>query len=585
MAKTRQITKPRVRDSLNKARHSMNPDRLPEKSKSGGRVRDRSTIKRFLMYKNFKPKRDKVGKIVRPAPFQSWVTSGTQARVEPNQRWFGNTKVITQGSLQKFQDELGKAINDPYQVVMRQTKLPICLLNEKPKNLRVHLLDTEGFECTFGPKSTRKRPNLKTTDLEEMVSRAAGSTELYDADKDADLMHEQPDSKEEARESIMYAGQSKRIWGELYKVIDSSDVVVQVLDARDPMGTRSTHIETFLKKEKPFKHLFFILNKCDLVPTWATQKWVAILSQEYPSLAFRASITNPFGKGALINLLRQFGKLHQDKKQISVGFIGYPNVGKSSIINALRAKKVCKVAPIAGETKVWQYITLMRRMYLIDCPGVVYPTDETDSEKVLKGVVRVELVKQPEDYIVDVLARVKPEYIKKTYNLDDWEDAEDFLRKLAQKSGKLLKKGEPDISTVAKMVLNDWQRGKLPYFVLPPGSENTVVDESTIISTSEGQTVEAEVRTTLDLETNKVENNKSETIQEPNDKKVETMAEDAVQNNRDLMNVSEVKNETETSFEALDSFTLDDDEILPENQETCSKKEGNGNQLKLVYNS
>lgn len=101
-------------------------------------------------------------------------------------------------------------------------------------------------------------------------------------------------------------------------------------------------------------------------------------------MAFRSSMTHPFGKGSLINLLRQFGKLHSDKKQISVGFIGYPNVGKSSVINTLRSKKVCKVAPIAGETKVWQYITLMRRIFLIDCPGVVFPTGETDEEKVLK---------------------------------------------------------------------------------------------------------------------------------------------------------------------------------------------------------
>ena len=55
--------------------------------------------------------------------------------------------------------------------------------------------------------------------------------------------------------------------------------------------------------------------------------------------------------------------------QISVGMIGYPNTGKSSVINALRSKKVCNVAPIAGETKVWQYITLMKKIYLIDCPG------------------------------------------------------------------------------------------------------------------------------------------------------------------------------------------------------------------------
>lgn len=137
----------------------------------------------------------------------------------------------------------------------------------------------------------------------------------------------------------------------------------------------------------------------------------------------------------------------------------------------MRSKKVCKVAPIAGETKVWQYITLMRRIYLIDCPGVVYPSAETDTEKVLKGVVRVELVSNPEDYITPLLERVKKEYMIKTYKIEDWKDSVDFLEKLAQRSGRLLKGGEPDISSVAKMVLNDWQRGKLPFFVCPPGFE------------------------------------------------------------------------------------------------------------------
>lgn len=132
---------------------------------------------------------------------------------------------------------------------------------------------------------------------------------------------------------------------------------------------------------------------------------------------------------------------------------------------------MCKVAPIAGETKVWQYITLMRRIYLIDCPGVVYPSAETDTEKVLKGVVRVELVSNPEDYIAPLLERVKKEYMIKTYKIEDWKDHVDFLEKLAQRSGRLLKGGEPDISSVAKMMLNDWQRGKLPFFVCPPGFE------------------------------------------------------------------------------------------------------------------
>lgn len=73
-------------------------------------------------------------------------------------------------------------------------------------------------------------------------------------------------------------------------------------------------------------------------------------------MAFHASITNSFGKGSLIQLLRQFSALHTDKKQISVGFVGYPNVGKSSVINTLRAKKVCSVAPMPGETKVQNFV-------------------------------------------------------------------------------------------------------------------------------------------------------------------------------------------------------------------------------------
>jgi nuclear GTP-binding protein len=124
---------------------------------------------------------------------------------------------------------LGKAIKDPYQVVMRQTKLPVSLLNEASKFARVHLLETETFETTFGPKKTRKRPNLINCDLEAYISTAQKSGESYEVDKDKSLVRDAPDSYDLTREWIMKAGLSKRIWGELYKVIDSSDVVIQVL--------------------------------------------------------------------------------------------------------------------------------------------------------------------------------------------------------------------------------------------------------------------------------------------------------------------------------------------------------------------
>lgn len=495
------------KQGFNPSNHSMNPERPLEGLKGVAKPRTKGTIKRLQMYRNFKAKRDSNGKIIIPAPFQGRLAPGTMARVEPTPKWFSNSRVISQNALQKFQSEIGKALKDPYQVIMKPSQLPITLLNESAKYQRVHLLDTENYDKVFGPKKQRKRPNLIVRDLTDMTNNIDKIHENYDKDKDYDLVREDTGVRSIVRDWVFGAGQSRRIWNELHKVVDSSDVLLQVLDARDPLGTRSKYIEEFLRKEKPHKHLFFILNKVDLVPNWVTQRWVALLSASYPTIAFHASLTHPFGKGALINLLRQIGKLHMDKKQISVGFIGYPNVGKSSVINALRSKKVCNVAPIAGETKVWQYITLMKRIFLIDCPGVVYPTaDENDTDKVLKGVVRVELVTCPEDYIEAVLKRVRPEYITKTYKIDNWTDHTHFLEQMAQKSGKLLKGGDPDIQSVAKMVLNDWQRGKLPFYVPPeefeiPKSKLNAVAEA-LIKTDDA--IEAETTKSSSSATDKI---------------------------------------------------------------------------------
>ncbi|VDK45123.1 unnamed protein product [Anisakis simplex] len=474
----------KANSTFKKGEHSLNPDFfliyfLPSDRKAtGDHMRTKSTINRLRMYKNFKPIRDSKGKIIKAAPFQERLASGTVARVEPNRKWFGNTRIVGQEQLQKFQENLGKVMKDPFQVVMRQTKLPISLLTEKSKQQRVHVLDTESFEYTFGKKALRKKATLKVDTLEGLQSDAISRSEKYSKEDDRDVHDESRDvERPENANPLFKAGQSNRVWGELYKVLDSSDVIVEVIDARDPIGTRCKHVEEFLRKEKPHKHLIVVLNKIDLVPTWVTKKWLSIMSKQLPTVAFHASMQHSFGKGALINVLRQFAKLHKERKQISVGFIGYPNVGKSSIVNTLRAKKVCKTAPIAGETKVWQYVTLMRRIYMIDSPGVVYPQGDSETQIILKGVVRVENVKDPENHVQGVLDRVKAEYLKTVYGIDDWTDAEDFLSKICLKAGRLLKGGEPDIQTVAKAVLNDFQRGRLPYFVRPPGCESN--DEGT----------------------------------------------------------------------------------------------------------
>ena len=259
-------------------------------------------------------------------------------------------------------------------------------------------------------------------------------------------------------------------------MIDSSDVLLQVLDARDPMGTRSPHIEKYIKTNCSHKSLVLVLNKIDLIPTWCTKRWIKILSKEYPTIAFKANCLNnakktatSFGKGALISLLRQFRLLHKSKRTLSIGLFGYPNVGKSSVINCIVGKKACSVAPIPGQTKVWQYVALFDKFYLIDCPGTVYPRPgDTMISAILRSVVRVQNIENPEEYVREILSRTRKEYLQKMYEIESWTNSFDFMAQIALRTGKLLKGGEPDYHNVSVHILQDWQRGKIPWFICPP---------------------------------------------------------------------------------------------------------------------
>lgn len=111
----------------------------------------------------------------------------------------------------------------------------------------------------------------------------------------------------------------------------------------------------------------------------------------------------------------------------------------------------------------------MKRIYLIDCPGVVPPNgNDSEEDILLRGVVRVENVENPHVYIPAVLKKTKPQHIERTYDVRGFGNATEFLELLARKSGRLLKGGEADVDGVAKMVLNDFLRGKIPWFTPPP---------------------------------------------------------------------------------------------------------------------
>ncbi|ODV63290.1 putative GTPase NOG2 [Ascoidea rubescens DSM 1968] len=483
------------------------------------------------------------------------------ARVDPNRKWFNNTRVISQDALDHFREAISSKLNgenNSYNVLLKRNKLPLSLLNESgnsinfdPDSTARKDLMTNDIKSKNDPNNnskknlilSKKNSNLKFSDLNELINQTDGDNKSFqekiEINQTLGLMNKYDDFENlsnEARDAIFSKGQSKRIWNELYKVIDSSDVVIQVLDARDPMGTRCKTVERYMKTETPHKHLIFVLNKCDLIPTWCAAAWVKHLSKDFPTLAFHASIKNSFGKGSLIQLLRQFSQLHSDRKQISIGFIGYPNVGKSSIINTLRNKKVCTVAPIPGETKVWQYITLTKRIFLIDCPGIVPPSlNDTEEDLLFRSVVRVENVSNPDQYIDGVLKRCKTTHLERTYEVKDWDnDSKIFMEKIGKKAGKLLKGGEVDFHGVAIKVINDFLRGKIPWFVPPPEDENS----------SANRKRKLEDRKSIEDDTKK---QKTQPIQSPAETKVQTQSEGSQQS---VVNTSEETEETEEKEEA-----------------------------------
>ncbi|KAF5352950.1 hypothetical protein D9758_007890 [Tetrapyrgos nigripes] len=275
---------------------------------------------------------------------------------------------------------------------------------------------------------------------------------------------------------------------QLHKVIDESDIVILVLDARDPEGCRSRLVEEEVRRrESEGKKLVFVLNKVDLIPKANAQAWLKHLRHTTPTLPFlspssahhqRTNISSSTAP-ALLKLLKAY---KPKAGSVTVGVVGYPNVGKSSLINSLKRNKVCAVAAQPGHTKELQSISLERGMKIVDSPGVVFDEDDFDDGKgskkgsiLLRNVVKVEDVDDPIAVVEEILLRTDKSTLQKIYNLPDFTSTLEFLTMLAMTSGRLLKGGTPDILSAARQVLTDWNHQKIPYYSEPPAIHPSMV--------------------------------------------------------------------------------------------------------------
>lgn len=165
-------------------------------------------------------------KVVQTAAFQS--REIPTARIEPNRKWFGNTRVISQEALAGFREAMAERKSDPYSVLMKRNKLPMSLLETGGKKEHEAKIKVENqpFSATFGPKAQRKRPKIAVGSVEEMAKGLDDIDKKYQDKLELDRLLSGKLGEEErlagvigeAREPVFSKGTSKRIWNELYKV-------------------------------------------------------------------------------------------------------------------------------------------------------------------------------------------------------------------------------------------------------------------------------------------------------------------------------------------------------------------------------
>lgn len=311
---------------------------------------------------------------------------------------------------------------------------------------------------------------------------------------------------------------SRKAYDKIFKtVVDAADVVLYVLDARDPEGTRARKVEEAVLQSQG-KRLILILNKVDLVPPYVLEQWLNVLKSSFPTIPMRASpgatnmtsfnkkLTQSATANALLESLKTYANNSNLKRSIVVGVIGYPNVGKSSVINAITSRrggqsKVCPVGNQAGVTTSLREVKIDNKLKLLDSPGICFPSDDHKKSKVQSEAELALLNALPAKYIIDpypsVLMLVKrlsqsdemTESFKKFYEIppipanDADSFTKHFLIHVARKRGRLSKGGVPNLASAGMSVLNDWRDGKFLGWVLPNASADKGADNSQNTST------------------------------------------------------------------------------------------------------
>ncbi|HVY01667.1 MAG TPA: GTPase [Candidatus Nanoarchaeia archaeon] len=244
-------------------------------------------------------------------------------------------------------------------------------------------------------------------------------------------------------------------WPVVNRVLDECDVIVIVKDSRVPDLSKNEELESKIKKSR--KEVIEVFNKVDLISK--TER--GILEKMFPHAIYIAA-TRKKGINPLKNKLLELS--NKTSNELRVGVVGYPNMGKSAMINALAGQHKAKVSSVAGTTKGTQWIRVDKNILIIDTPGVI-PFHQKEDELVLLAAKNPEKVKDVEHaayVIVRYLLRNRPDSLKRYSNEKELpRDPQEALDIIGKKRGYMMKGGIVDINRTSTQMIRDWQSGKL----------------------------------------------------------------------------------------------------------------------------
>ncbi|KAJ7499328.1 GTP-binding protein [Mycena latifolia] len=305
----------------------------------------------------------------------------------------------------------------------------------------------------------------------------------------------------------------------LKAVLDEADVILEVLDARDPLPFRSAHLEE-LASARPGQRVLLVLNKIDTCPRESVASWTTYLRAQYPTLTFRSassflpagpelvikekgkgkakvSSDNALGADSVLECLGEWAEQKEGDKPLCVAVVGFTNVGKSSFVNSLLGKSAVPIYTLATSsrgpttTTYAQEVTVEakgKQIRLIDTPGLSWvanapaaDADADDAEDIerirardvlMRSKGRIDRLKDPIWAVKHIVSRSNTEDLMLLYSLPAFSagDTDSFLSCVARAHQLVKKKGDLDLTGAARIVLRDWSVGKFPRYTVPPAS-------------------------------------------------------------------------------------------------------------------